>query len=264
MTVEATLPTQDDEEEPEKFGPGSDIYKSHPEQVIGTINNTHVLALNIYPVFEPQYLLLTLDSYRDQDEDLDLQDVEAAWAFLNSSPSPHYVMYNCTKDAGCSRHHKHIQILRRPGVADSNNNSFCFFPDAAEDANIKIPYKYFIHSFKTISEKGERKIDGRAVFDIYVGLLAKCKEILGIPENESKSVCPHNVVLVKEWMVVIPRRCGNFQGLSANSVGMMGMPTIITDQQFQQWVNVGPAKVLGELGVLNDEFWKSAPVETRN
>lgn len=126
--------------------PGSDIYISRSDQVIGTINDIHVLALNIYPVFRPQYLLLNIDSCRSQNDPLDMQDVEASWAFLRSVQSPHSIMYNCTKEAGCSRYHKHTQIIRKPEVAESNSTGFRFFPDV-KNREIRVPYMYFIDYF---------------------------------------------------------------------------------------------------------------------
>ena len=58
LKVTDDMPFHEDEPAPEMFGPGSDIRKSHPNQVLGTVNDTHILALNIFPVFGPQYLLL--------------------------------------------------------------------------------------------------------------------------------------------------------------------------------------------------------------
>lgn len=247
MTIDAALPTKKGKKEPEKFGPGSDIYKSHPNQVIGTINDTHVLVLNIYPVFRPQYLLLTLNSYRSQNEPLDLQDIEATWAFLQSVQSPHFALYNCSQEASCSRNHKHLQIFKKPETAGRNDtHNFQFFPDV-KDQEIQVPYVYFIYYFDSLGY-GE-PIDAKTVFNIYMDLLQKCRKSLGIPMDDSLSLCPHNVFIVKEWIVVTPRRRGFFEGMSGNALAMMGMPTIVTMNQFEMWKAIGPSKILGELGV---------------
>lgn len=249
MTVNDALPTHEDQFERERFGPGSDIYKSHPDQVIGTINNTHVLALNIYPVFRPQYLLLNLDSYRSQNDPLDLEDIEASWSVLHSVQSPHYVMYNCTKEAGCSRNHKHLQIVKKPEVAVSDPTGFLFFPDVT-DQEIRVPYVYFLHRFDDIGQ--ERPTESDFVFQVYSELLGKCRKALHIAETDTTSLCAHNMLLVKEWMIVLPRRSGNFKGASANAAGMMGMPTISNDELLRIWTDVGPTRVLKELGVAAD------------
>lgn len=246
MTVDAALPTDQATVKPRLFGPGSDIYESHPDQIIATINDTHVLALNIYPVFRPQYILLSLDSYRSQNDPLDLQDIEASWEVLQRLDSPYYAMYNCTPDAGCSRHHKHTQIMPKPECADSQSTGFCLFPDN-KSQEIQVPYVYFVHHFNAAGQ-GE-PVDGKAIFGVYTSLLEKCREALGIAKADSVTTCPHNMVLVKEWMVMIPRRRGNFAGAGANAAGMMGTPTMINKELFKIWTDLGPAKILSELGV---------------
>ena len=242
MTVTDELCTDGLQTEPERFGPGSDIYKSHPDQVIGTVNDTHVVALNIYPVFRPQYLLLNLDSYRSQNDPLDLQDFEASWDLLCSVRSPHYVMYNCTKEAGCSRYHKHMQMVPMPQLTKPGSTEFHFFPDI-KDRQVRVPYVYFLRHFDSTS--CGHILDAKAIFNDYSDLLRDCREACGIP---TAALCPHNVLLVKEWIIVIPRRSGNFKDVSANSAGMMGMPTISCEEQFESWKDLGPAKILSELG----------------
>ena len=102
----------------EMFGPASDIRRSHPDQCLGTLGGTHILALNIYPSSRPHYLILTLNSHSRQHEPLDAGDINVAWAMLHSlrDPGDYYVMYNCGEESGCSRQHKHMQVTKRPGT----------------------------------------------------------------------------------------------------------------------------------------------------
>ena len=51
------------------------------------------------------------------------------------------------------------------------------------------------------------------------------------------------------WIILIPRRRGCFEGVSANSAGIIGMPTISNEKLFKVWTDIGPAKVLSELGL---------------
>src|ERR1700684_2958290 len=85
MSVDTNLQKPEGQAEPERFGPGSDIYRSHPEQVVDIIDNTHIRAQNIYPVYRPQYLVLSLDSSRRQDEPLDPEMLDATWKVLELS-----------------------------------------------------------------------------------------------------------------------------------------------------------------------------------
>ncbi|CAM1509405.1 Fc.00g031440.m01.CDS01 [Cosmosporella sp. VM-42] len=227
----------------ESFGPASDIRKSHPDQVIGYIYNTHIVALNIYPVFRPQYMLLNIDSTRSQNEPLSREDIAASWDFIHAIDSPMYIMYNCTQTAGCSRHHKHTQVVPLP-----QTHSDCrFFPDAPGD-KIRVPYRYFLHRFDKAQPPSADE-----VFLIYRDLLAKCKEVLRIDVKDETTLCPHNVAIVKEWILLIPRGKGNFNGLMANTAGMLGMPTVTLPEIYELWRQEGPFRVLSELGVANPE-----------
>ena len=107
------------------------------------------------------------------------------------------------------------------------------------------------------SARQEQSIDGRIIFSIYSDLLQDCRKALGI-RDDSREPCPHNVLLVKEWIIVIPRRNGYFEGVSANSAGMMGMLTISNEELFNAWRDIGPGRILSELGLPNTEIWNYA------
>ncbi|KAF8246816.1 putative phosphorylase [Wilcoxina mikolae CBS 423.85] len=223
---------------PVKFGPGSDIEKGDGELIITTILDTHYLVFNKFCIFRPQFLLLTVNSYRRQYELLDKEDFSAVWHFLDSSETPHFVIYNCTKEGGCSRVHKHMQIFSR-------HSQFELFSDAISQMPRVVPYRYFLHRFPNAAAADP--ITGGHILEIYLTLLEECKAALGIPKGAK--VCPHNVVLVKEWMMVIPRRRSDVEGASANAAGMMGMVWVWRDEQMEKWKELGPSKVLSELGV---------------
>ncbi|OQV01041.1 hypothetical protein CLAIMM_06458 [Cladophialophora immunda] len=94
-----------------KYGPGSDLVDADPGVVVTKIHGTHLLVLNLFAVFRPQYLILTLDSFRRQTENLDKTDLSAAWRVLHHLSHEHFVMFNCGSEAGCSRLHKHMQVI---------------------------------------------------------------------------------------------------------------------------------------------------------
>lgn len=73
-------------------------------------------------------MLMCKVSYRSQDEPLDEADTAAAFTVLAEARSEHVVLYNCTKDALCSRYHKHLQIFRKLEML-SEGGGFRFFPD---------------------------------------------------------------------------------------------------------------------------------------
>ncbi|KAL3447601.1 ATP adenylyltransferase-domain-containing protein [Aspergillus insuetus] len=224
-------------QKPECFGPGSDIGNSDPGLLLATIRGTHLLVVNKFCMFRPQLLLLTSDSYRRQREPLDVHDLNAACAVLSElKERPLFVIYNCGPVGGASRQHKHLQVLPRPSR---------LFPDERGFVEKSVPFR---HSLRYLDGVDIGASDGYAkVFEAYTALLAEAKQALGI-DPESKDYFPHNVALVKEWIIVIPRQSADVEGITANAPGMLGSVWLTSDEQFEQWKQVGPRKVLAGLG----------------
>lgn len=147
--------------------------------------------------------------------------------------------------------HKHMQALKKPRVEETDEpSSYRFFLDT-EDSNIRVPYLYLHHDF---GQSG--RFDAFTVHEIYLDMLVKCKTLLGLKEEVTVSLCPHNLVLTKEWMIVIPRRSNDYNGVGANAIAVMEMLVMAAREILRMWIDNGPARVLRELGVPpkpNDE-----------
>ncbi|OQE46851.1 hypothetical protein PENCOP_c001G04209 [Penicillium coprophilum] len=226
------------------FGPGSDIANEHPDICITTVNDTHYLVINKFPVFRPMLLLLTVDSYQRQHEPLVLEDIEAAWSAICGLKDEHYVFFNCTVLAGSSREHKHLQVIPAPGKREGYDEGFKFFPD--DDTALKTGPS-FVHFLQRFEDSAGCVENGEHLLDIYQCLLHQAREALGLLTEDVP--CPHNFILTRGWMMVIPRRAKEFHGITANSAGMMGSIYIWNHDQLNAWKDVGPMKVLAGLGL---------------
>ncbi|KAF7122231.1 hypothetical protein CNMCM5793_000188 [Aspergillus hiratsukae] len=221
----------------EGFGPGSDIANTDPDLLITTINQTHLLVINKFSVFRPQLLLLTCDSYRRQHEPLALEDFAAIYSILRSSKKSHLVIYNCGSIAGASRNHKHVQILPRP--------AHLFLDDPNFDTEV-IPFQYVLRCLRDVDFEDPDCTS--KLSEIYQQLLGEAKENLKSLGTNNDGHFPHNVALVREWMIVIPRRSNNFEDITANAPGMMGSVWLKNEDELDRWKEVGPAKALAGLG----------------
>lgn len=215
------------------FGPGSDLEFADDKLLLAPINGTHSLILNKFCIFRPQYVLLTANSYRRQDEPLSVEDFDAVLAAWRRLTGSHYALYNCMEAAGSSRMHKHLQLLRRPA-------DFLLFPDRPDLRAADVPFLYFLCRFESTPPSAQFLLDS------YNALLDEAKKALRFPSVSS--AFPHNVLLVKEWLLVIPRRRAEVDGASANGAGMMGMVWIADEERLQRWKVLGPAWVLSQLG----------------
>ncbi|KAL9102142.1 MAG: hypothetical protein Q9163_002673 [Psora crenata] len=216
--------------------PQSDIDNPPHIYHIATLPPDHSLLLNKYCVFRPQYLLLTDSPSRRQCEPLEETDLRAAWTALGLLEGEHIAIYNCGQKAGSSRTHKHLQIFPRPA-------DFTLFPDRRPNETTNVPYVYDIIRFEDVDPT---TAGWERIVDEYTACLRRARTGLGI--HEGKDV-PHNVVLVKGWMVVIPRRKARLGAASANAAGMMGMVWVKTEEELEEWKRHGPSHCLGEFGV---------------
>jgi len=117
-----------------------------------------------------------------------------------------------------------------------------------------IPFKYFLTRFPKSwlqnddgappeSKAGELK-------EIYHLLLEKTKTALEIKDDGAH--IPHNVILVKEWIMVIPRRGGKVGGSAVNAAGMIGMVWVKSEKELQEWHRLGIDESLASFGVPAD------------
>jgi ATP adenylyltransferase/5',5'''-P-1,P-4-tetraphosphate phosphorylase II len=197
--------------------------------------------------------LLTNNPVQDQNAPLDESDIGAALILRHASPSPIFLIYNCGEKAGCSRSHRHMQAFPSPGT--KANTALPLFPDRVHDIEEKpIPFKYFLSRFPERwlrnEEGGPSESRAGEVTDVYRGLLDKARKALQI-ESVDEHV-PHNVILVKEWIMVIPRRGGKVGGSAVNAAGMIGMVWVKSDEELTEWTNLGIDESLAEFGVPAD------------
>ncbi|KAF2435257.1 hypothetical protein EJ08DRAFT_394863 [Tothia fuscella] len=230
------------------LGPGSDIKRGPPEFLIAEVNESHILIFNKFCVYRAQYMLLTADSYQRQESSLAIEDLAAAWNVLdafNNDGHEHYLFYNCTSNSGNSREHKHMQLFEKPlsGYEKSNGDEivFALFPDST-DKNLKVPFKYFIERLDTTNAT-----EPDDLLAAYERLLVPTREALGLETDTER--CPHNLILVRQWMMLIPRRKATYEGNTVSSAGMLGLVWADCEEHVDEWKKIGPVKILTEVGV---------------
>ncbi|RAH67361.1 uncharacterized protein BO66DRAFT_441080 [Aspergillus aculeatinus CBS 121060] len=261
---------KDGSSKPATFGPGSDLACPTPDLIIATIHTTHILVPNGYSVFRPQFLLLTQDSYRRQHENLDREDLEAARAVLcalgQDNGRRYFAMFNCGRTAGASRQHKHMhiipcvddekeidQIIELPTVGkgvnvDTKAPGPTILPNNPTPKSSDIPFAHFCAPLSP-SEFQEQAYSER-VLDAYLGLLAEMRSAFsdrGASDGEGN--IPHNVILVEDWIMVIPRSKDRYRpDVAVNGAGMVGSVWLDRDEILARWVEIGPAEVLRGVG----------------
>ncbi|KAG7416851.1 Diadenosine 5',5'''-P1,P4-tetraphosphate phosphorylase 2 [Fusarium oxysporum f. sp. rapae] len=233
--------TQQDIELSQQKREGSDINTAGYE--ICDVGRTHVLVANKFCFANPHLMLLTSDGHQRQYEPLNRDDLTASWSVLTTLGDDYVAFFNCGRDGGCSRLHKHMQLIPKP------KDSFASFLDADGAKEPNVPFQWFYHHF------GHSKPDMDDLVNVYNDLL---KQTTRVGEGQSDhadssppgATVPHNFLLTQRWMIVFPRRrVAVNKEAGANAIGMMGVIAVATQDEIDNWIRLGPATALAELGV---------------
>ncbi|KAK4186431.1 hypothetical protein QBC35DRAFT_501344 [Podospora australis] len=243
--------------------PGSDIDVSGFE--ISALGPTHLLAFNKFSSARPHLLVLTQDGFTRQYEPLNIDDFTALRSvlmpFFENSKRRYLAIFNCGVDSGCSRLHKHMQVFPAGGDTSMDDKKvdkdFPLWPDSEDPAvENNLPFQCFVHHFS-----GDEFPSAEKLTEIYQRLVgeAECaltafghhpqrQEVENSNESSSKEGVPHNVILDRRWMVVVPRRSAGTNGADANAAAYLGMVWLSDEDKMRLWTDQGPASVLRQLG----------------
>jgi ATP adenylyltransferase len=202
---------------------------------VADISPTHVCILNKFNVVDYHFLIITR-AFEPQESLLTLEDFMAMWACLAEFDG--LVFYNGGKLAGASQPHKHLQIIP---FAETDIPISPLVKAAKLDNFLgTIPEFPFVHAFTEINLGESAEI----TFKKYHTLL----QILGINplENNIQSGA-YNLLMTREWMLIVPRKFEEFESISVNSLGFAGALLVKNQQQMQLLKNISPINLLNHV-----------------
>lgn len=130
---------------------GSDI-STHGFE-IGEVSTSHLLVANKFCWARPHLMLITSDGYQRQYECLNLNDIKSVWSFLSALDTDYVAFYNCGQDGGCSRLHKHLQLIPTP------SSLFASFLDSKDGQPPRVPFEWFYRRLNPHDSTPERLLD---------------------------------------------------------------------------------------------------------
>jgi ATP adenylyltransferase/5',5'''-P-1,P-4-tetraphosphate phosphorylase II len=215
-------------------------------------------------------LNLTTDSYARQHSNLDSADFAAAWALLAASGTEtgqenHWILfYNCGAQAGCSRVHKHMQFVQRPPPpVHGQDLPPGLWPDRHARTALKrsppcpkIPFKYYCLKLEDVITRQTHVAAHLHMH--YERMVAQCLQLIqseaessgelwGAPFEPGMPV-PHNLIMTKDWMMVIPRRSAGAGGVYANALKFVGMMWEDRQEAVDIWREKGVGTLLKKMG----------------
>lgn len=208
-----------------------------PDLVVGDVSDTHLAVLNKFPVVT-EHLLLVTRKFASQTSLLTLADFEAWCRCLAEFPSLGF--YNSGRIAGASQPHKHLQQVPLP-----LSPSCPVLPLQAWIASGGFPYRIARIPFPSaVSLAFASSSAAQVAHDGYREALTA----LGIESDEQGEIAaPHNVLLNREWLVIVPRSRAEFQGIPINGMGIAGSFFTRTDEEVGTIQELGPRRILQEV-----------------
>ncbi len=207
---------------------------------IDNITDTHICLLNKYNVMKNHILIVTRE-FEDQESALSEPDFEALWLCMEKIEG--LAFYNSGEKAGASQRHKHMQIVELPlaGQMDKLPIVHLISGLSSSSAPLLVPRFEFRHGlyFLTPEKLLGKKRAGFYLMEKYLSLL----EYTGLAENWG----PYNLLITKDWMLLIPRILECYKGISVNSLGFAGTFLVKDAKDFREIERAGLLKILGSV-----------------
>jgi sulfate adenylyltransferase (ADP) / ATP adenylyltransferase len=198
------------------------------EMFVADISGSHVALLNKFNVIE-RHLLIVTREFVDQEELLDLTDFEALDLCLDEFPGLGF--YNGGTEAGASQPHKHLQLIPLPMSAQGPATPIepLLTSSVGRGTIETLSTLPFSHAFVRLERTAERDLE------LYRG----CLDRLGI-----RPPAPYNLLVTRDWMLVVPRSREHFGEISINALGFAGSLFVRDLSQLRSVQEAGPMAVL--------------------
>ncbi len=208
---------------------------------VADISDTHVCILNKFNVVDYHLLIITR-AFEEQESLLTLEDFAALWACLADFDGLGF--YNSGKTAGASQRHKHLQLVPLPLTPSSLQIPIEPLLTSAQSQNLMatLPKLPFVHAFARLDPHWMPFTAAQATLDVYSTLL----DALSLDARQSSA---YNLLMTREWMLIVPRSHEHFQSISVNSLGFAGTLLVQNAAQMEIIKAQGPMTILKNVAV---------------
>jgi ATP adenylyltransferase len=215
---------------------------------VTNISDTHLCLLNKFNVVEHHLLIVTRE-FEEQDNWLTQQDFMALGATLAQIDGLGF--YNGGKLAGSSQPHKHLQLIPFPFLPEKIR-----LPIDPTIATVQynsdqiglIPSFEFIHVIAPLEPNWVQSPveSAQAIVKIYDKLLKTIQYEI----NSPKQTGDYNLLITREWMMIVPRSQDSFQSIGVNAVGFAGALLVRNTEQLELLKKTRPLNLLKNVAKL--------------
>lgn len=211
---------------------------------VADLSETHFCLLNKFNVVD-HHLLVVTRAFEEQDNLLTLPDFVALWRCLVEINGLGF--YNGGERAGASQRHKHLQLVPFPLIPDGTSLPIADLLETADfNHNIgTVPNLPFQHALMRLNWQTETpaEIMAQQSLEAYHQLL-NTLNIQGKQGLTGQQTHPYNLLITREWMLVVPRSQHAYETIQINSMGIGGAMLVRNQEQLEHLKKLSPLQVL--------------------
>jgi len=232
---------------PPKGRPGNPFLPPDPALFIANVSETHACVLNKYNVID-HHLLFVTRYFEEQELPLTRNDFAAMLWALGEVDG--LAFYNSGRVAGASQPHRHLQLVPLTLVSDAELPVSQLLGAALRrnDDRVALPFRNAVAP--VLPEWLEDPTGSlAAVYDCYAGLLREVGIIDDTMLNLGEPLAPYNLLMTREWMLLVPRANEHWQGISVNALGFAGSLFVSNTDSLNAIREHGPMNVLRDVSM---------------
>ncbi|NJN38064.1 MAG: phosphorylase [Acaryochloridaceae cyanobacterium CSU_3_4] len=230
--------------QPKDFNP---FLPYEPDLFVAELSDTYVGLLNKFNVVD-YHLLMVTRAFVSQETWLDEADCLALAIALAELRG--LAFYNSGRAAGASQAHKHLQIIPLPCIPARVELPLEGLIAAASLQGIGCSQLFpFVHAIAPLSLNwtDPPQTIAPTLLETYHALLSA----IGLPyqPDHPLSSGAYNLLMTRDWMMMVLRSQPHFQGIEINALGFAGSLLVRDTTGLEHLRSIGPMTILKNVGV---------------
>jgi sulfate adenylyltransferase (ADP) / ATP adenylyltransferase len=215
-----------------------------PNVFVAEVSPTHVALLNKFNVVD-HHLVVVTRSFEPQEALLTREDCAALLICLAEIDG--LAFYNAGSAAGASQRHKHLQLIPLSALPKSRlpiEPLLCSVKMAG--ATGIVPSLPFLHAYAPMNPAwlDSQKDVASSLLDCYHTLLRSVGLSVEATAGNPTSAAPYNLLVTRQWLLLVPRSQECFEGISINALGFAGALLVKDAAQLAILRKQGPMSAL--------------------
>jgi ATP adenylyltransferase len=215
-----------------------------PDLFVAEVSPTHVALLNKFNVVD-HHLVIVTRSFEPQEALLTREDCAALLICLAEINGLGF--YNAGPVAGASQRHKHLQLIPLSALPNSRLPIEPLFRSGkTSGATGTLPGLQFLHAYASMNPAWlDQRSDGSSsLLACYHSLLRSVGWTVEATVGSPSVSAPYNLLVTRQWLLLVPRSQEFFEGISINALGFAGALLVKNAAQLAMLRKQGPMTAL--------------------